>query len=136
MNQSSTIDFGALVQAVYDAGLMQSTCTVQAPSGNLGASGAPDNTYVDVAGLVNIACMNAPESVGNIAATEVKNIAEIMSISLRHVLLNGYFSQLDGQNWGEVGWHAIVDGIDYDILGAERDSQFSQTRLKLRLVSI
>jgi hypothetical protein len=136
MNQSSANDFSALVEAVYEAGLMLSVCTVQAPSGNLGASGAPDGTYTDVSGLVNIACMNAPESTGNIAATEVKNIAEIMSVSLRHVLLNGYFSQLDGLNWGTIGWHAIVDGVDYDILGAERDSQFTQTRLKLRLVTV
>jgi len=136
MNQSLTYDFASLPKMVEDAGLMQSVCTIQAPSGNLGVSGAPDGTYADVTGLVNLPCMNAPESVGNIAATEIKNIAEIMSVSLRHVLLNGYYSQLDGLNWGQIGWHAIVDGVEYDILGAERDSQFSQTRLKLRLVTI
>ena len=137
MNQGITNDFSALVKAFYDAGLMQSLCTVQAPSGNIGPSGAPDSTYADVSGLVNIPCMNAPLSVGTIAATEVRNIAEIMSEDFRHVLLNGYYTQFDqGQHWGDVGWHAIIDGVTYDILGAERDSQFSQTRLRLRQVSL
>ena len=136
MYQGSSFDAGALVEMVEAAGLMQSVCTVQAPSQNVGASGAPDGSYSDIASLVNIPCMNAPESVGGIAATEVKSLAEIMSMSLRHVLLNGYYSQLDGQNWGEIGWRAILDGVVYDILAAERDSQFSQTRLKLRLISV
>lgn len=136
MYQGTGNDFAALVQAVQEAGLMPSVCTIQAPSGNVGASGAPDGVWADVTGLTNIPCMNAPESVGSIVANEVKNIAEILSLSVRHVLLNGYYAQLDGLNWGGIGWRAIVDGVTYDILGAERDSQSSQTRLKLRLTTL
>jgi hypothetical protein len=136
MKQGIGNDFAAVVQAVYDAGLMPSTCTIMEQAGGIGPTGAPDGVYSQVPGLVNIPCMNAPESVGNILATEVKTISEIISLSIRHVLLNGYYSQLDGQNWGTISWHAIVDGIEYDLLAAERDSQFSQTRLKLRLVTV
>jgi hypothetical protein len=136
MYQGLSYDFKALVKMVEAAGLMQSVCTIQAPSQNVGSSGAPDGTYSNVAGLVSLPCMNAPESTGGIVANEVKSLAEILSMSLRHVLLNGYYAQLDGQNWGAIGWRAMLDGVAYDILAAERDSQFSQTRLKLRLVTV
>lgn len=136
MYQGITLDIAAVMPAVVATGLLVSLCTVQAPDNTFGASGAPSGLYADVAGLVSIPCMDAPLSVGGIDADEAKALAEVASRSVRHVLLNQYYAQLDGLNWGAIGWRAIVDGIMYDILGAERDSQSSQTRLRLQLVTV
>ena len=35
-----------------------------------------------------------------------------------------------------MGWQAIVDGVTYNLLGAEADSVKTQTRLRLELVTI
>lgn len=112
-----------------------SLCSINAPDTTL-VNGVRTGTFTPVTGLQNIPCMNAPISAGGIQATEVKALQEIESVSIREVLLNGYYAQLDGLNWGEVGWQAVVDSLTYDILGAERDSQKVITRLKLRLVTL
>ncbi len=130
------LDIESVMPSVVASGLMVSTCTVQAPNGQFGSSGAPSGTYANVSGLTSIQCMNAPLSWGGIDADEAKTMAEVASRSVRHVLLDQYYSQLDGLNWGGIGWRAVVDGITYDILGAERDSQSTQTRLRLQLVSV
>lgn len=59
-------------------GLFCSLCTFQAPSGVLTDNGYPDGTFVNVAGLVEIACQNAPSGGvgGNIQATQKKDPTE------------------------------------------------------------
>lgn len=141
MNQSP---FPGLVQAVMpravQGGTFTSTCTIQAPDGAMGASGAPSGTYANVVGLVGVPCMDAPPSVARVQATEVKALAEIMAKGMRHVLLNGYFPQIVAGV--ATGWRAIVtrtatgESVTYDILGAEVDSQSTQTRLELQLVGV
>ncbi len=81
--------------------------------------------------------MNAPEPWGNhVGATEQKTIAQIASMAERHVLLDDYYQQLSpSTNWGDIGWRATVDGVVYDLIGAEADSQQTQTRLCLRKVT-
>ncbi len=136
------LDIASVMPSVVASGLMVSTCTVQAPNGQFGSSGAPSGTYANVSGLVAIQCMDAPLSVGSVDADESKTMAEIASRSLRHVLLDRYYPQLDGLNWGGIGWRAIltntVSGISrtYDILGTEPSSQANETRLRLQLVSV
>lgn len=121
-------------------GLFVSLCTIQKPSGNYTPGGAPDGTFVNVAGLINIPCMDSVESTGSIQATEVKALAEIQAKGIRHVLLNGYYPTIISASTitGAVGagWRAVVDGLAYDLLGAEPDSQETQTRLHLQLVSV
>jgi hypothetical protein len=116
------------------SGLFVSLCTAQAPSGTFTPYGQPDGTFVDVSGLVNIPCMDAVLEVGTIEATEVKELQDIMSKAFRHVLLDGWYPQfIPG---AAIGWRVLVDGIVYDLLGSEPDSQNSQTRLKLQLVTV
>lgn len=118
-------------------GRFESLCTIQAPDGSYGPSGGPSNAYANVSGLVAIACQDAPPSMARIQATEVKSLAEIMSLNMRHVLLAGYYPTI-GQN---TNWRAVVTEADgttiltYDIMGAESDSQGQFTRMELRIVT-
>jgi hypothetical protein len=144
MLQSIGYDFEqASTEAQVWSGALVSLCTIQQPSGNQTTDGAPDGTFSNVAGLIDIPCMDAVLSDGSIQATEAKELEEIMSKSYRHVFLNGYYPSLitgavfDGGPGGQaMGWQAIVDGVVYDLLGAEPDSQNTQTRLRLQLVTI
>lgn len=120
-------------------GLFRSLATVLAPSGTLTAGGSPDGVYAAVAGLTAIPCMDAPFAVDryNIMSTEQRGQAQTTSTEIRHVLLNDYFAQLSEEtNWGGIGWKCTVDGVLYDIAGAESDSQHTQTRLRLIGVTV
>jgi hypothetical protein len=122
------------------SGLLVSLCTIQKPDGTYTSGGAPSGNFVNVDGLINIQCMDAVDSVGSIQATETKTLADIMSKGIRHVFLNGYYPQIISAativTGVGAGWRAVVDGIAYDLLGAEPDSQNTQTRLHLQLVSV
>ena len=134
MNQSITDVLSQALPAVESAGLFTSLCTLQQPDGTYVGSGQPSGTYSNVLGLVNLACMNAPLSSERITATEVRELEEIMSQSMRHVLLDGYFPQIEGGQTN--GWRVIVDGDTFDLMGVESDSQRTMTRLHIRRVSI
>jgi hypothetical protein len=130
----------AATQAQVYSGLFVSLCTLMQPSGNVTVDGAPDNTFTQVAGLINIPCMDAVLAPGNIEATEARELEEIMSKSYRHIMLNGYYPQCfisaSGKSGAPAGWQAVVDGVTYNLLGAEPDSQNTQTRLKCQLVTL
>lgn len=123
-----------VMPAARAAGLLRSLCDIQQPDGTTTPNGSLGGGFVDVSGLTAIACMDAPESENRIQATEIKELAEIMAKGLRHVLLQTYYPQLD--NAAGLGWRAVIDGVPYDLLGAEKDSQRTQTRLNLQLVDV
>lgn len=136
MNQSLLIDIDAVMPLAVATGLFISSCTISAPANS--DTGAPDGTYSPVSGLSDIMCMDAPESLssGGLSANEAKAEAQIESMAMRHVLLDRYYDELSpSTNWGDVAWQAAVDGVIYDLLGAEADSQQTQTRLRLRKVT-
>jgi hypothetical protein len=145
------------VMDIYRAsGLAVSLCTIQGPATPTGSpivwqpatepyvdpQGTAPGIYANIPGLVNLPCQDAPESEGGVTATEIKALSETASIEVRHVLLAGYYPQLDTlTNWGDIGWRAIITNpfgvtTTFDILGAEVDSQRTQTRLKVRQVSL
>lgn len=111
-------------------GLFVSLCTIQQPNITLDAAGAPlYNPPTNVPGMVDIPCMDEPPGM-RIQATEVKALAEIGAKLMRHVLLSGYYPLVIPSMW------AVVDGVTYDILGAESDSQNQQTRLELQIATV
>lgn len=120
--------------------MLTSLCTAQAPDGSFNPDGTPSNNYANVAGLINIPCMDAVLAPGNIEATEKLELEEILSSSFRHVMLNGYypafFTTSSGMGGAPKGWRVIVDGVIYNLMGAEPDSQNTQTRLKLELATV
>ena len=89
--------------------------------------------YVAVDGLQNIVCKDSPISESRILATESKSEASVLAIADRHVLLDSYYESII-EGW-RAAWHATIDGIEYDIIGAEADGFRVQTRLYLRRVT-
>lgn len=134
MNQSLAVPLAAFMPAAVASGLFVSLFTLTAPPAAQGATGNPTGAFTNVPGVVGIACMDAPPSMARIQATEVKAVEEIMSKGLRHVLLSQYFS--NAPNWSGEGCRAVVDGVTYDVLGAEVDSQSTQTRVDLQIVTV
>lgn len=134
MNQSLAYELAAVMPDVINTGLLTSLCTIQQPGTTPNADGTPSNTFTNVAGAINIPCQDAPPSMARIQATEVKDVVEILAKGMRHVLLGQCF--LDAPNWAGRGYRAVVDGISYDLLGAENDSQSTQTRIDLQLATV
>lgn len=122
--------------AAVATGLFVSLCSVSQPNAALGTSGAPSGVYTAVAGLQSIPCMDAVPSTARVQATEVKELADIMSKGLRHMLLNGYYPEATPDGQIPTNWRATVDGVVYDILGVEHDSQNTQTRMELMIVEL
>jgi len=130
--QGIAYDVKQSMKEATSSGVFVSLCTIQQPDGTFGPSGQPSGNYTPVTGLSNIPCMVAVD--GSIQATEIKAVQEIMSKGLRHVTLNGFYPTIvSGQR---NGWRAVIDGVTYDLIGAEPDSQSTQTRLKVQLVTL
>lgn len=150
MNQTLNYEIGQVMTEAVATGLFVSLCTIQVPDTNFDAAGAPSGTFVNATGsltllngttitisptLVNVACMDAPAATGTIQATEVKALQEIKSKGIRHVLLDKAYPQIltliaNGQV------RAVIDGMGYEVFGAEQDSQDTQTRLHLEKIKV
>lgn len=128
--QTLQADIQAVMQSVRGEGLDVGVITIQQADGNYDAAGAPSGVYINVPGLVGLRCQAAPPSNARIQATEVKALAEIASLQIKHVLLDGYYPQIAANMRG------VLNGTPHDILGAEADSQAQMTRLMLRLVQV
>jgi hypothetical protein len=130
-------DIKAVTVEFRKSGLPVSFCNIQAPDGLLGPSGAPSGNYVAVGGLQNLLCMDAPNSIGSVAADEARTVADIESKALHHVTFTAYYPALSpATNWGNIGWRAVIDGVTYDIKGADNDSHQTQSRLWVQLVTL
>lgn len=131
--------FGYAISSVMPlaaaTGLFVSLATFYMPVQTQGPTGNFIGTYSAVNGMTNIPCMNAPESIGRPTATERKSEPDVLAESFRHVLLDGYYPFAGNAATG-LGWRVNVDGIMYDLIGAESDSQMTQTRLRLQLVQV
>lgn len=135
MNQAAlNFSLAKIMPAAQATGLFPSLATITAPPAVQGPTGNPSGSWTAIPGRTNIPCQDAPASIARIQATELKDVAEIMAKGLRHVLLNQCF--VTAPTWAGLGYRCIVDSIEYQLLGAENDSQLMQTRLDLQLVSI
>ena len=135
MNQAAlNYPFSQIMPQGMMGGWFPSLGTLQTMVQDQGPTGNPTGTWQNVAGVVDIPCKDAPPSIARIQATELKDVAEIMAKGLRHVLLNQCFVGAPG--WAAMGSRFIVDGITYEVLGAENDSDLVQTRVDLQLVTL
>lgn len=128
---------------VREVGIVVSTCSLSQPlaiadpASGFDAGGAPvtgPGSYVPVAGLQNLQCMDAPPSNSTIAGAEVKSASEILGLRFRHVFIPSYHPEIPKQNQN---WQAsVTDRFGatevWDLVGSDADSQSTQTRLDLR----
>lgn len=136
MNQAIAYEVQSVMPQAVTTGLFLSFCTVQAPDGLLIGAGQPSGAFVNIAGLTNIACMDAPSSVDrySILAEQKRGIGEIESLTFRHILLDSYYPIVETAE--RIGARVLIDGAAYTLLGAESDSQHVQTRLRLQKVTL
>lgn len=135
-----TVAIPSVMVRALASGLFVSLCTIQAPDGNLVAAGQPSGVYINVPGLVNIACMAPPMSAARLQATEMREMDEIESYSPQHVLLSGWYPTI--RLGASQGWIAVIDGNTYilnpglTLMGAESDSQSMMTRISVRFGAV
>lgn len=109
--------------------------TFAATPGNITYDGLGALAWVcESAAMTNIPCTAPPMSSVRLQATEVRAMDDIQSFAPRHVLLNGFFPQI--QQGVASGWIATIDGQVYTLLGAENDSQSQMTRLAVRFGAV
>lgn len=140
MLQSMAFAVSQVMPQAVATGLFVSSCTFLTPDGVVGSSGAPSGNYVPInATLSNIPCMDAVPREGSIEATEMREIKDIQSKGYRHVCLAGYFYPAIFPLIQQ-GLQAIiadqVGSTTYNVFGAEPDSQNTQTRLHLEVISV
>lgn len=139
MYQGQGYEIDAVMPAALDTGLFVSLVTIQQPTGEQTADGSPAMTGGDsgdgwdnVAGLIDLVAMNAPEAEARIRAKTDRAIEYIEGFQFRHLLLGGYYPQIEQFD----NWRAIVDGVAWDAVGVESDSQNTQTRILLQLAGV
>lgn len=135
MNQAAlNYPFATIMSQSMAAGMFPSLATLQQLTHVQGPTGNYTDVWASVGGVIDIPCKDAPPSIARVQATEVKAVAEIMAKGLRHVQLNQCF--LDAPNWAAQTSRMVVDGITYEVLGAENDSDLVMTRVDLQLVQL
>ena len=135
MNQAGlNFAFAGIMPASMATGMFPSLATLQQIGKTQGPTGNYTDVWGNVAGVINIPCKDAPPSIARVQATEVKAVAEIMAKGLRHVQLNQCF--VGAPFWAAQASRLVVDGITYEVLGAENDSDLVMTRVDLQLVQL
>jgi hypothetical protein len=124
-----------LMPLAVATGLFRSLATFYVPVQTQGPTGNWIGTTTALYGMTNIPCMDSPVSSGRLMATEDRTSPVILAESYRHVLLDGWYPLASNAAAGS-GWQVDIDGTLYDLLGAESDSQQTQTRLHLQRVTV
>ena len=145
MYQGLGIELAQVMPAALGTGLFVSLASFVKPIQTQGATGNSIGGYTPIAGLQNIPCMNAPERTGAAgnSSNEKRTPAYIEAERGRAVLLDAYFPTLDtGFTTGAgLGWQVSITDPGtpaqmYIFLGGEGDSQHTQTRCRLQLVTL
>lgn len=132
MYQGQAFCIPAVMDEARESGLFVSLATFSEPPTTQGPTGNPTGPWTPITGLIDLPCMDAPERFTTPTANEQKSTAQILSEGFRHVLLDRYYPSVFTAS--EDGWRVTIDDIDYDVLGAEADSQRVMTRLRLQRV--
>lgn len=145
MYQGFAIEISQVMPAALATGLFVSSASFVSPLRTQGATGNSTGGYTPVSGLQNIPAMNAPRASGvlGMSSGEKRSVPYIEATRLRHMLLQGYFPQLDtgfGEGAGaglqvEVTEPSGLTNL-YNFLGGEGDSQQILTRVQMQLVVV
>ena len=140
MLQTMAFAISQVMPQAVKTGLFLEHCTISQPDGVLDSFGAPSGTFVPVTGLISIPCMNAVTREGSMLANQQRDVPEIKSSAFRHVALAGYYYDTIFPLIKEGLIASVTDALGvattYNVRGAEPDSQGTQTRLSLEVVSV
>lgn len=129
-----------VMPAALATGLFVSLATFQGPTQTYDSAGAFAGTWTDISGLVNIPCTAPPKSTGDISATENRGAQEILAAEWLHVLLGGWYPELDagwrGDSTPAGSWRVLIDGTAYEVMGVESDSQMQMTRVMAKITTM
>ena len=131
------LELPRVMAAARATGLDRSLCTFQIPDGSVTDNGFPGGSYVDVVGLVDLPCQVAPTSTLRVSAQTTKMLTEQEALNSSHVLLYGYYPDAEAA-WRQ-GGRMVINGQIFennDVLGVESDSQQTQTRAIVRVVTL
>lgn len=135
MQQGLQYEVAAVMAQVRATGLLISRATFQDQTGGTGPTGFPLNTYTPVDGLIDIKCMDAPRDTGEgFSVDEGKAQPQILSRGERHILLDAYYPA--AKDVWRNGGNVVIDGVTYDLLGVEPDSQRQETRVRAAVQTI
>lgn len=134
MQQGFSYEIAAVMPMAIATGLFVSLASFTYPDQTQGPTGNLIGSFSPVNGLQDIVCMAMPNSSKKIAADERKAIPDIEAMASWHVLLDAYYPIVIAASG--MGWRITVDGVLYDLLGADHDSQFTQTRCVCQLVTL
>jgi hypothetical protein len=134
MNQARGMGIEDVMRRALATGLFVSLASFSAPDGLLTDGGQPSGTFAPVPNHQAIPCMSMPMGEARILASEMQGLKDVMASAPRHVLLNAYYPEIEGGVSN--GWIVEIDDIDFDVLGAESDSQGQMTRIAVRLRGI
>lgn len=133
-----------VMPAARATGLFVSLATFQSSDASDFPDGFYSGQYENIAGLTGLPCTAPPVSEARVTATEVKALQEITGSEIRHVLFDRFYPQLDA-GWRE-GWRVVIqeadgsggfqNGVAYDVLGVESDSQSQMSRCEVRLTTV
>lgn len=142
MKQSAAGIAGVMAEVIA-TGLLSSLCTITVPptdEASFDAGGAlkPDAVWPVLAGHSNIRCTAPPMQTNDtLWATRIKMVEQDQSKNARHVLLEGYYPALLPTSAGVVPTlRATIDGVVYEVMNGESDSQHQMIRLAIQLVTI
>ena len=138
MLQNLQAALSRVMPAATRTGLFVSRATFQARAGDPGEQADPlgqvnllPSGYANVDGLVNIPCMFAPQSVPTPSQGDtVRTEQQFETKTEFHLLLNAYYPAVQQR------YLVIVDGVTYEVMGVESDSQDQMTRCAVRAYTI
>ena len=143
MYQGLAIEISQVMPAAYAIGLFVSQASFVQPVQIQGATGNSIGGYTPIAGMQNIPAMNAPEATGlsGGSSNQKRAVDHIEADRQRHMLLKGYYPQLDTGFATGAGAGMQVQVLDpngqttlYDFLGGEGDSQAQMSRIRMKIV--
>jgi hypothetical protein len=145
MQQGLAIELDQVMPSAFATGLFVSSASFLAPSETQGSTGNSIGGPSPIQGLQDIPAMNAPRAAGLIgmSSDEKLEFSHVEAKRLRHMLLQGYFPQLDTGFAEGAGAGLQVQVLDpsgittlYRFLGGEGDSQQKMTRVQMQLVAV
>ena len=103
--------------------------TIQEPTITRNSTEEEVKTWANKAGLVDLPCAVASAGMATAAgARETRAVMMSFAVRLFKILIGGYHTAILPT------MRAVIDGVNYDILGVEHDTQAVMTRLNVERV--